>query len=354
VKTTLFDYELPDELIARRPLERRDAARLLVLRREGVQHSWVSSLPELVPEGALVVLNETRVVRSRLFVQRRGSGGRVELLFLRCMGRSPTSEAPVRETWQALGRASKALRPGSLLEADGFLGEVLERADDGVLRLEVATSHGLEDILERSGHVPIPPYLGRADEPLDGERYQTVFAREAGSSAAPTAGLHLTEAMLQRFAARGIAVGRLVLHIGLDTFRPVTTDDLDQHAIHTEEYSVDERLAAEVREARARGGKVIAVGTTVVRALESARDPSEPRLIRPGRANTTLFIQPGYDYRVVDALFTNFHMPRSTLLALVSAFAGRERLLAAYAVARSEGYRFLSYGDAMWIPERLT
>lgn len=238
--------------------------------------------------------------------------------------------------------------------------EVLEREADGTLVIDVRGSTGtraepaeVERMLEAQGEMPVPPYLRRAAEASDALRYQTVFAERLGSVAAPTAGLHLTEAALERLTERGVQIGRLVLHVGVGTFRPVTVDDLDQHDMHTEQVEVTGQVAEQVALARARGAPVIAIGTTTVRALETAADPDRPSYVRAYSGPTRLLIQPGYAFRVIDGLLTNFHMPRSTLLALVSAFAGRERVLAAYREAVLEGYRFLSYGDAMWLPERL-
>ncbi len=235
---------------------------------------------------------------------------------------------------------------------EDLVAEVLDRDEAGIspsrYRLQAASRPGWK----ANGHVPIPPYLGRADEPDDVERYQTVYARRTGSVAAPTAGLHLTAEAFATPRGRGVEIGRVELEVGLGTFRPVETDDLDQHPMHTERFSVSPELAERVSAARARGGGVVAVGTTVVRALESVADPERPGLVRAGAGETRLLIQPGYDFRVVDALFTNFHQPRSTLLALVSAFVGVERVRSAYAEALAASYRFLSYGDAMWIPRR--
>jgi S-adenosylmethionine:tRNA ribosyltransferase-isomerase len=228
--------------------------------------------------------------------------------------------------------------------------EVVQHTEGGVLEVLVDAPAGVEAELERSGHVPIPPYLDRADAPLDRERYQTVYARRTSSVAAPTAGLHLTDQLLARLRARGARVTSLELSVGLGTFRPVTVDDLDRHPMHAERYEIPEEVADEVERARERRAPVVAIGTTVVRALESAAGPDGR--IRSGAAETRLLIQPGYRFRVVDALLTNFHQPRSTLLALVSAFAGYDRTLAAYREALDRGYRFLSYGDAMWIPRR--
>ncbi len=319
-----------------------------------LQDSEIVNWPELVPEGALVVLNATRVRRARVFGARRPGGGRVELLFIERVGPvEPQSEG--RERWQVLGRANKPLSAGTLIDADGGMRiEVLSPREGGVLDVAVSveSKESVEAVLERSGHVPIPPYLDRGDVPEDATRYQTVYAERIGSVAAPTAGLHLTEALLARLEARGVRTARLHLSVGLGTFRPVNNDDLDQHPMHVERYSVPRSVAEAVSDARRRGAPVVAVGTTVVRALESAADASRPGEVNAVDAETRLLIQPGYRFRVVDALLTNFHQPRSTLLALVSAFAGYERTFAAYRHALSSGYRFLSYGDALWIPRR--
>jgi S-adenosylmethionine:tRNA ribosyltransferase-isomerase len=271
----------------------------------------------------------------------------VELLLLRRL-----AEAGDAEVWQALGRASKPLCPGTTVTAPGFSATVREIAPDGVLTVGARAEGGMEAWLATHGHVPIPPYLKRTDEALDRERYQTVFARSLGSVAAPTAGLHLTRPMLDALRARGVEIAALTLSIGLGTFRPVEVADLDEHAMHVEEVEIGAELVASVERARRRGGRVVAVGTTVVRALESAADARNPGHIVPFSGTTDLLIQPGYGFNVVDALLTNFHQPRSTLLALVSAFAGREEVLAAYREALGRGYHFLSYGDAMWIPRR--
>ena len=348
MKTELFDYALPEALIAQRPLASRSGARLLVLDRE-ILHRHVEQLPDLVPEGALMVLNDTRVRRARVLGTRRPNAGRVELLMLSSEA-EPCSDG--RERWRALGRASKALRPGTCIDAGELAIEVLQRDSDGSLLLAIACQGAVEGALERAGRLPIPPYMRRTDDVGDDERYQTVYARRAGSAAAPTAGLHFTEALLLRLQRRGVQLGYLELQVGLGTFRPVSAEDLNDHSMHEEAFEVSAALAQAVREARERRAKVVAVGTTVVRALESAADPASPGLVRETRGSTRLMIQPGYRFQVVDALFTNFHQPRSTLLALVAAFAGYQATMAAYAEALREQYRFLSYGDAMWIPRR--
>lgn len=345
MKTAFLDYALPERSIAVRPLAERDGARLLVLGEAGISHRTVHDFAELVPEGALVVLNDTRVRRARLLLGRAGTGGKVELLLLK-----PLDRAGASERWQAIGRANKPLREGSELEARGLRARIVRAGE--LLEVSLVAEGGVEAWLARSGHVPIPPYLRRTDEALDSERYQTVFAEKLGSVAAPTAGLHLSAGLIERLRARGVSFGRLTLEIGLGTFRPVEADDLDRHAMHSESIDVPPTLCELVAAARSRGAPVVAIGTTVVRALESAADPAEPGHVRPFQGETRLLIQPGYAFRVVDALFTNFHQPRSTLLALVAAFAGLSRVLEAYAVAVNEGYRFLSYGDAMWLPRR--
>jgi S-adenosylmethionine:tRNA ribosyltransferase-isomerase len=348
LRTELFDYPLPPERIALRPLQERDAAKLLVLAARGIEHRSVRDLVELVPRDALLVVNDTRVLRARLFGQRHPSGGKVEILLLRRL-----SAAGSEERWQALGRASKPLRPGTRIAVSEIAIEVLGSDEQGLLEVGVQAEPDVEAALERHGRMPIPPYLAREDDAEDVARYQTIYARHAGSVAAPTAGLHFSTGLLDALRERGVELGTVTLHVGLGTFRPVTVDDLEDHRMHEEWLDVSPELARQVARTRARGGKVIAVGTTVVRALESARDDARPGHVRAFNGDTGLFIRPGYRFAVVDALFTNFHMPKSTLLALVSAFAGFERVRAAYRAALDGGYRFLSYGDAMWIPERL-
>ncbi len=347
MRTELFDYELPDELIAERPPVERDGARLLVLGEGGPESAHVRDIARLIPEGALVVLNETRVRKARIFGRRQGTFGKVELLLLRA-----TPESGEHEVWEALGKATSPLREGARIEAGELLLEVTGRRDGGLLLVRVLVGGPLEAFLEQHGHVPIPPYIRRVDEAADVERYQTVFAEKLGSVAAPTAGLHLTDAALTALSSRGVTFGRLTLHIGLGTFRPVAVDDLDQHPMHAEHVEITSELCSAVAAARARGTKVVAIGTTVVRALESAAAEDGSGLVRPFVGETQLLIQPGYRFRVVDALLTNFHQPRSTLLALVCAFGGTDIVLSAYAAAVRERYRFLSYGDAMWLPRR--
>jgi len=349
VKTADLDYELPEALIAAHPAERRDGARLLIVDGDSLRDAMVSELSELIPKGALVVLNDTRVRRARVFGSRQGSGGRIELLFIRHLSLG----ADGREHWEAIGRASKPLRVGTRIDWDEVSIEVLEKSNDGTLRVAV-DSRGLdfEQRLDQRGHLPLPPYMRRADQLLDLDRYQTVYARRTASAAAPTAGLHLTPELFARWRERNVEIARLELEIGLGTFRAVTVADLNDHPMHAETIAVGPELVQAVRAARERRAPVVAVGTTVVRALESAADPANPGEIRVTHGETRLLIQPGYPFRVVDSLLTNFHVPQSTLLALVSAFAGYEAVMTAYRHAVAQRYRFLSYGDAMWIPKR--
>jgi len=350
LRTELLDYELPEELIAKRPLAERDASRLLVLDRGGIEHRRIRELPELLPKGALLVVNDTRVRQARVFGVRRQSGGRVELLML---GRRPELEkADGREVWQALGRASKALRAGLAIDAGRLACEVLDRAEDGTLLLAVSAAQAVEAVLAEEGRVPIPPYLGREDDADDALRYQTIYANRIGSVAAPTAGLHLTAELLAESAARGIELGRLELEVGLGTFRPIVTEELSAHVMHEEKFRIDADLSEKIAAARARNAPVVAVGTTVVRALEAAADPALPGHVVAQSTATRLLIQPGHAFRVVDAMLTNFHQPKSTLLALVAAFAGLDAMQQAYRAAVAERYRFLSFGDAMWLPRR--
>ncbi len=335
-----FEYDLPEKLIAQEPVEPRDASRLLVLpRREGsVRHLRFSDFPDLLSPGDLLVLNDTRVIPARL-VGRKESGGRCELLLLAPIG----DEAGGR--WRAMGQASKPLRPGSRLSFGGLSARVELAEGEGFFAVRFDRGGpALLESLEREGRVPLPPYIRREPTAADRERYQTIVAREPGSAAAPTAGLHFTERLLARLAERGVARATVTLHIGPGTFLPVRAETLAGHRLHAERYHVPGEAARAVAACRDRGGRVVAVGTTTVRTLESALAGSE---VRQGWSETDLFIRPGYAFRVVDALVTNFHLPHSSLLMLACAFGGRERVLAAYTEAVSLGYRFYSYGDAM-------
>jgi S-adenosylmethionine:tRNA ribosyltransferase-isomerase len=337
VKKSDFAYELPPELIAQEPLPDRSASRLLLLDATGgLQDRRFRELPDLLRAGDLLVFNDTRVMHARLF-GRKDSGGAVEMLIERLTG---THEA------RAQVRASKPTRAGSRITLeDGTPIAVLGR-DGEFHRLRFDCAESIEKVLLRAGHVPLPPYIRRADRDGDRARYQTVFARETGAVAAPTAGLHFDQPLLDALSARGVESAYVTLHVGSGTFQPVRADDLREHVMHSEWLNVGAELCGKVARTRAAGGRVVAVGTTVVRALESAtRDGA----LRPFAGETRIFIFPGHRIASVDALVTNFHLPESTLLMLVSAFAGRERVLAAYRHAVAQGYRFVSYGDAMLV-----
>ena len=333
-----FDYHLPEALIARHPPERRGESRLLALGADDAdpRDLHFRDLPDLLRPGDLLVFNDTRVIPARLFGHKE-TGGRVEVLVERLLG---PHEALVHL------RASKAPRPGMrLLLEGGVEAEVVDRRE-ALFQVRFLSRTPLLELLERHGHVPLPPYIDRADEPLDRERYQTVFARRPGAVAAPTAGLHFDEAMLERLADAGVERAFVTLHVGAGTFQPVRVERVEDHVMHAEWLDVPEAVVTAVARARARGGRVVAVGTTALRALESAAQGGR---LQPFQGETRLFVYPGYRFRVVDALITNFHLPRSTLLMLVSALAGRERVLAAYRHAVERRYRFFSYGDAMWL-----
>ena len=330
-----LDYQLPPELIARHPAATRDSARLLVVNDEGLAHRRFAELPELLP-GALFIVNDTRVIRARLFGKKVPSGGRVELLLVRRLDQEGAR-------WTAMARASRGLRPGSSIRlADGFEALVESGVDaEGLYTVKLHTTEPVDALLERLGHVPLPPYIDRPDEPADRERYQTIYARVPGAVAAPTAGLHFSRELYAR-----CDVASITLHVGPGTFRPVSVPDLDDHPMHAECFEVPAETCSRIARAREEGAPIVAVGTTVVRALESAVVGGA---LAPMRGETRLLIQPGYCFRVIDALVTNFHLPGSTLLALVYAFGGVDRMRAAYREAIERLYRFYSYGDAMLI-----
>lgn len=350
-----LDYELPPELVAQTPAPEREAARLMIVPPEGdVRHARVSDLPSLVEPGTLVVVNDTKVIPARILGHKEGSGGRAEVFLVRKVGDATSDDGKVKQTWHAMARASKALREGTRIVKDALVVTFSGRAEDGLFVVELAARDGtpLDEAIEKAGQVPLPPYIKRDVRPEDGERYQTIFARVPGAVAAPTAGLHLTRTLIEQLEGRGATLASCTLHVGLGTFQPVTVDDLDDHPMHAEYFEVSRALATAIAKTRERGGTVLAIGTTAVRALESARDPDRPGHVKPCAGETRLLIQPGYQFGVVDRLLTNFHLPKSTLLALVSAFAGRETVLSAYALAVRERYRFFSYGDAMLLTRK--
>ncbi|MCA1950772.1 MAG: tRNA preQ1(34) S-adenosylmethionine ribosyltransferase-isomerase QueA [Treponema sp.] len=335
---TDFSFELPPELIAQHPPEERGKSRLMVLNRSTGrrEHRVVADLPDLVPEGALMVFNDSRVRKARLFARAVDTGAEVEFLLTRFLGGC---------RWEAMVKRAKRRRAGSRYQfPDGTMAEI--EGEDGDLRI-IAFERPIDDAwLDTYGHIPLPPYIKRPDEAEDDQRYQTVYAKNTGSSAAPTAGLHFTEEILERLDARGIERVFVTLHVGLGTFMPVRADRIEDHVMHEETYSVSDETASAVERAKREKRPVIAVGTTSVRTLESAWEGDR---LRRGDGATSIFIYPPYHFKVVDQLFTNFHTPESTLLMLVSAFAGREFILESYAEAVRERYRFFSYGDAMYI-----
>lgn len=338
MKRTDFHYDLPDELIARFPAAQRSGSRLLVLDRDSgaLQDRQFRDLPDLLQPGDLLVFNNTKVIPARLFGL-KATGGKVEVLVERITG---------EQTCLAHVRASKSPKPGSIIYIEGG-GELLMEGRDGELfQLRHTGAGTLLQRLEQCGHMPLPPYIDRADEALDQQRYQTVYAQTPGAVAAPTAGLHFDADILDQLQRRGILTCFVTLHVGAGTFQPVRADDIRDHQMHAEWLSVDAATVAKIHDTKARGGRIIAVGTTSVRCLETAAQHGE---LQPYEGDTRIFIYPGYKFRVIDALITNFHLPESTLIMLVSALAGRDNVLNAYRHAVEQRYRFFSYGDAMLI-----
>ncbi|HMP75302.1 MAG TPA: tRNA preQ1(34) S-adenosylmethionine ribosyltransferase-isomerase QueA [Kiritimatiellia bacterium] len=360
MNTSDFDYFLPPELIAQQPVDRRDESRMMVMHRADRrwEHRRVSDLPAYLRPNDLLVLNNTRVIPARLFARKPGTGGRAEVFLL---------EALEEGVWEVLLRCRRRPEPGGRLELEGGgAAEILAYGEQGAASVRFHIDRPLLDYLEEHGHTPLPPYIKRVtgdrcpvtsgeSEPVTGhrspvtdkERYQTIYARTPGAVAAPTAGLHFTPELFERLAAAGVGRAELTLHVGIGTFRPVSVERVEDHVMHDERYEVPTETAAAVRAARANGGRVVAVGTTSVRTLEAVAARHGAVVADQGR--TSIFIYPPYTFRAVDALLTNFHLPQSTLLMMISAFAAREFILAAYAEAVREKYRFFSYGDCMLI-----
>ncbi len=343
MRTDDFDYDLPSGLIAQDPVEPRDACRLMVVERTSgqVDHRAFRDVLEYLRPGDVLVVNETRVLPARLLGAKDESGGAVEILLLRCR---------YADTWECLVKPGRRLKPGARVvfgdgELTALIVDILEESGGRLVQFHARTGSVI-DAVHRLGQMPLPPYITR--QLADPERYQTVYSAEEHSVAAPTAGLHFTSELLDEVQRMGVHLAKVELDVGLDTFRPVTEDDPEEHRIHTEHYRVPPWTAESVNAAKARGDRVIAVGTTTVRALESAYN-EQTRLVEATEGQTDLFILPGFSFGVVDALITNYHMPRSTLLMMVSAFAGRELIMRAYQTAAAEKYRFLSFGDAMLI-----
>ena len=337
-----FDFHLPPELIARHPAIERDASRLMVLNRRtgGIGEDRFRNIASYLAPGDLLVMNDTRVIPARI-LGRRESGGKVEIFLLRRAGGNP-------ECWSCLLRASKRFRPGQVIDlATGMKAMIRTRLDDDSWQVEFIGSEPFDSWLEREGRIPLPPYLQRDDDERDRERYQTVYAQTPGAVAAPTAGLHFTRELLTELEGKGVVVAHLTLHTGLGTFLPVRVERVQDHRIHTERYVLPRATADAILAAKDRGNRVVAVGTTTARTLEYAANGDGN--VRAGNGDADIFIYPGHCFKVVDALVTNFHLPESTLLMLVSAFAGREYVAEAYREAVKRGFRFYSYGDAMLI-----
>lgn len=340
-----FDYELPEELIAQYPEKKRDEARLLVLHRKTglTEDRHFYDIPDYLEPGDCLVLNDSRVIPARLFGRKKDTGAKAEIMLIRRRD---------GDLWEAMVRPGKKLRPGATVvfcEESGrsLEAEILDYAEDGTRLIEFHYDGLFQERLEENGHIPLPPYIDREDENLDRAMYQTVYCRKSGSVASPTAGLHFTENLLEQIRDKGVQLAHVTLHVGIGTFRPVKCETIEEHHMHFEEYEVDEANAAIINRTREQGGRIIAVGTTSARTLESAAD--EQGVIRVGRSETDIFIYPGYSFRAVDSLITNFHLPKSTLLMLISAMYDREKILEVYREAVRKQYRFFSYGDAMLI-----
>ena len=351
-----FDFDLPESLIAQEPPPERGGSRLLVLRRRdgAITHTRFADIGNLLRRGDVLVVNDTRVFPARLLGHRVPSGGAVECLLVREVP-SPKSQVPnpKEQTWEALMHPGQKLKPGTrvVFERDGVRlhGEVLERHFFGRRTIRLWTDEGdVATAIDRIGHIPLPPYIKRDDRPSDRERYQTVYARHGGSIAAPTAGLHFTDAILADLESRGVLRTSVTLHVGYGTFKPVRSERVEEHVVDPESFVVSPETTAALTAARREGRRIIAVGTTTVRALESLTIGADGSVL-PASGETGTFIHPGHRFRVIDGLVTNFHLPRSSLLMLVAAFAGREPVLHAYREAIEQGYRFYSYGDAMLI-----
>ena len=340
MKTSDFYFDLPKELIAQDPLEKRDTSRLLKMDRVSgaTEHRHFSDILDYLRAGDLLVLNNTKVIPARLLGTKEGTGANVEVFLLKRIS---------DDTWETLVKPGKKLKPGTFVSfGDGLLrAEILETLDDGGRIVKFYFDGIFEEILDKLGEMPLPPYI--THKLKDKDRYQTVYAKHEGSVAAPTAGLHFTEELLEKVKAHGVDIAYVTLHVGLGTFRPVKVDDVTNHVMHSESYFISDEAAEKINNTKKAGGRVICVGTTSVRTLESAA--LEDGTINATEGDTQIFIYPGYKFKVLDGLITNFHLPESTLVMLVSAFAGKENVLSAYEEAVNEKYRFFSFGDAMMI-----
>ena len=336
-----FDYELPEELIAQKPADKRDACRLLVIHRSSgqLEHRHFSDILEYLRPGDCLVFNDSRVIPARLFGTRRGTGAKVEFLL---------SKKIEGDTWETLVKPGRRCKTGDIIDFEhGLSAEITGYSDDGTRLAKFRCEGNFEETLERIGSMPLPPYITRRSDESDKENYQNVYARENGSVACATAGLHWTPELIRAAEDMGVRTAYVTLHVGIGTFRPVKVDKVEDHHMHFESYTVSQEAADTINSAKKDGGRIICVGTTACRTLESAS--SEDGILHPGSADTGIFIYPGYRFKITDCMITNFHLPKSTLLMLVSALAGREKMLEAYRTAVEERYRFFSYGDAMFI-----
>ncbi len=339
-RTTDYDYDLPSDRIAQSPAEKRDESKLMVVHRDSgtIEHKTFRDIVDLIPKGDAIVLNTTRVIRARL-LGTRDSGAPAEVLLLKSLG---------DDRYEAMVHPGGKLKPGRRVHVSPDLEiEILEATERRTRVVKLRSTLPLDEAIERYGHTPLPPYIARADEPVDSERYQTVYARESGSVAAPTAGLHFTDELLSQLGARGVKRADVILHVGAGTFKPVEAEDPRDHVMHEESYTLPATAAATLNDVKKAGQNTWAIGTTSVRVLESALQADGSFIERDGE--TRIFIRPAYHFRAVDHLITNFHLPRSTLIMLVAAFAGYDLTMRAYRAAIDNGYRFYSYGDAMAI-----
>lgn len=334
-----FYYELPERLIAQDPLKNRSDSRLLVLDKKTgeTSHKKFPNLLSYLEAGDCLVINDTKVIPARLLGQKKGTGGHVEVLLLKRKS---------KDVWEVLVKPGKKARPGAVIEFGGNLltGEIIDVAEEGNRLIRFSFEGIFEEVLDQLGEMPLPPYITHKLE--DKNRYQTVYARHTGSAAAPTAGLHFTPELLEKIREKNVTIARVTLHVGLGTFRPVKVDNILEHHMHAETYEISREAAEAINEAKERGGRVICVGTTSCRTIESAAEGGK---VRPGKGETDIFIYPGYTFQVLDGLVTNFHLPESTLIMLISALAGKDQVLRAYQEAVREEYRFFSFGDAMLI-----
>ncbi len=338
-KTSDFDYELPEEFIAQHPEDKRDNSKLMVLNREDgtIEDRYFHDILEYLKPNDLLVINDTKVLPARLHGEKKHTHGKVEALLLKQVS---------GDIWECLVKPGRRIHVGDeLVFSDNLEGKVVDRGEQGIRHIEFSYPGVFEEVLEEIGEMPLPPYIHEKLE--ENDRYQTVYAKELGSAAAPTAGLHFTEELLAKIKEMGIKIVPVTLNVGLGTFRPVKEEDFTKHEMHTEHYTIPEETAKLINETKTNGGRVVAIGTTSVRALESSVD--ENGNVVPGTRDTEIFIYPGVDLKVVDALVTNFHLPKSTLLMLVSAFYDRNKILEAYEHAKDNNYRFFSFGDAMFI-----